>query len=86
MDMKQATWINEVVCNATDNGEEQMALHEGVMMGQFLLTYDDMETDVHIAQRKLKEIVSWYQNNKARNEAALSQVYNQVFNVELMKG
>jgi len=84
--MKQAEWINEVVCNATDKGEEQIALHEGVMMGKFLLTYDDMETDVHIAQRKLKKVVSWYQNNKARNEAALSQIYNQVFNVELMKG
>ena len=74
------------MCNATDKGEEQIALHEGVMMGEFLLTYDDMETDVHIAQRKLKKVVSWYQNNKARNEAALSQIYNQVFNVELMKG
>lgn len=83
--MKQAEWINSVVCNATDNGEEQTALHEAVMMKEILLSYEDMETDVHIAQRKLKPAVSWYQNNRARNKAALSQIYNQVFNIELVK-
>jgi hypothetical protein len=83
--MKQAEWINSVVCNATDNGEEQTALHEAVMMKEILLSYDDMETDVHIAKGKLNEAVSWYQGNKARNEAALSQIYNQVFNIELVK-
>ena len=46
--MKQKQWIHDVVCNTTDDGEEQNAIHEGVMMGKILLSYEGMETDVQL--------------------------------------
>ena len=83
--MKQKQWIHNVVCNTTDEGEEQNAIHEGVMMGKILLSYECMETDVQLCLSKLKELVEWYENNKAKNLAMLSQIYHQQFNVDLVK-
>lgn len=83
--MIQKQWIHDVACNATDDGEEQNSIHEAVMMGKILLSYECMETDVQLCLSKLKELVGWYEANKAKNMAMLSQIYHQQFNVDLVK-
>ena len=55
------------------------------MIGKILLSYECMETDVQLCLSKLKELVEWYENNKAKNLAMLSQIYHQQFNVDLVK-
>jgi|TARA_R100001463_G_scaffold19123_1_gene47212 hypothetical protein len=57
--MKATDYINDTICDATDNGQEQDALLAGVMRGQITLTYNP-DIDALQMHREIPKLMEWY--------------------------
>ena len=65
--MIAADYINDTVCEATDNGQEQDALTAAVLRGKITLTYNPDLDALHM-NRELPKMVEWYRGFQQREE------------------
>ena len=52
-------YINDTICDATDNGQEQDALLAAVMKGKVTLTYNPDIDALHL-HRSIPDMKEWY--------------------------
>jgi len=63
MAMQMTDYINDTICDATDNGQEQDALMAAVMRGKVILTYNPDIDALHL-HRETPKVVEWYKGFK----------------------
>ena len=63
MAMQMTDYINDTICDATDNGQEQDALMAAVMRGKVTLTYNPDIDTLHL-HRETPKMVEWYKGFK----------------------
>lgn len=61
--MQVVDYINDTICEATDEGQEQDALLAAVMRGKVTLTYNPDLDALHL-HREIPKMVDWYKGFK----------------------
>jgi len=62
-------YINDTICDATDNGHEQDALTAAVLRGKIALTYNP-DIDALTMHREIPEMLRWYKEFQQQEEFA----------------